>query len=280
MKIFLRQPTVKNVAAGSRFTAEIPVGRTIERLIFQLGGTTFDATLLNLVRVLVNGKVIVELSGAEILALNDHYNRGDIDGNLFSLWFTRPEMNDSQQRAIAGLGTADVQTLTVEGDIAAGAVAPTVTLYSEESGARNLGAFVYIRRFPRSFAAGGFQEIDTLPRNGAAYLAMHVAHDGTALTATSNIELSVNGNKIWDMPVAVGNAAITGNSSGRLRHTITNYAHLDFNESGDLWDALNSAPTAVKDMRLRMNLAAAGSLTVITEALHDFRESAIGQGQK
>ena len=63
---------VVNVAAGQTVIAQLPVGPTYDEILIEFGGTTFDETYMENIRLMANGKEIQRYAtGEELKAIND-----------------------------------------------------------------------------------------------------------------------------------------------------------------------------------------------------------------
>lgn len=272
MKSILRLPTVANVALGQRCVITCPVGLTYDAIVIDLGADSLAAYFTN-VRLLINGKVEQEYASlTELKALNDVYGR-DGQSRRAVLWFRRPELTNEAQRSLLALGTADVQTLSVEMDIAAdmgAGVSPSVTAYGVMSEARPLGAYTKVRRFPRSFSAGGVQEFDSIPRTGGRIAAVHFITSGTI----NNIQVVVDNQTAIDAPTALL-ADLTDTAAAFFRNVAnpTSYGYvLDFlGFTNALEDALITE--GVADLRFKLDLAAAQTVAAVVEYIDGFQRS-------
>lgn len=69
-KILRKGLAFSNVVASGVASCLLPIGRTIERITLAMGGTTFNATHITSLRLRANGKVIIDLTGPELLKIN------------------------------------------------------------------------------------------------------------------------------------------------------------------------------------------------------------------
>ncbi len=69
-----------NVVASGVATANITPGRTIERIILQLGGTTFTKAMLTLVELKANGRTFFKGSATQIDKVNKYRGIADDAG--------------------------------------------------------------------------------------------------------------------------------------------------------------------------------------------------------
>lgn len=250
-------PGVSNVAAGATFTIECPVGRTYHRIGLEL--TNITAAQLTNLTVEVNGKAIQTFADvAELKLLNDYYTRDDDSANgLYWLYFTRPEMHEDT-RELTALGTADVDTLTISGDLDAAVVNPAIKAHAEFTAGTPLGLITKVKRFPVSLVAG-VNEIDKLPR-GPRILAIH-----NLKADITDLEIEADGVKIYDASKTVGESIQKMYDRTPQSASAT---HVDFVQDGDIAGALVTA--GLQDFRLRPTATAAGVDTVVVEYLDAF----------
>lgn len=254
---------ISPVAASQSVTVTVPVGRTLERLTFRMGGTFTLAQLAN-IALRVNGKVIQEYADGTVLdAINKFYGLGDASGEI-SLWMIRPWLKRRPDDAfVTGLGTSDVQTVQVTADIGA-ATSPTLTAYGVFSAPQPMGAICKVRRISAN-AAGTLYQFDSLPR-GPRLMAAHVKK-----TDANDVELLIESRRVID-----GSKTDLHNTLTRFGRTPqTGYTHLDFCMADLLDDALvtvvgqgNQARPA--DMRLQLTLGTSGAFDVYAEMLDSF----------
>ena len=263
MPVTKKLPTIANVTPGGRFVLTCPVGLSYGKVMFKMGGTTFDESHLSNIDVKINGKVVQEFAtGARLVQLNSYYGRPDntADGFL-SVHFRRPELNP-QWRALPALGTADVDTLTIEGDIAAGASADlTLTAEAELYPAAPLGAFIKVREFPVSWPAGQY-EWDSIPK-GPRLVAAHLMDNDF-----TDAEMDLDGFKVFE-----GDKdqiqAFQEEAEGKPRVPTAAMTSIDFLLSGEMGDAL--VTSNVQDRRIRATKSAAAAADIVLEMLDGFQ---------
>ena len=184
-----------NVAASGVASVSLPVGMSYNRIILQLGGTTFTKSMITDIKVRVNGKVIFQNTGARLDLINSYRKRGT-SANFLVIDFTEPDAKDMAEQYIGNINTAkDVSSVTLEVTIA-GATAPTLDSWSELGAPAPLGVLAKQILFTNSFAGAGkfgFKIIDVANR-GAILKRVHFNHTGQ-VTA---VEVKKNGIVIFD----------------------------------------------------------------------------------
>lgn len=250
-------PGVSNVAAGATFTVEAPVGRTYHRIGLEL--TNILAAQLTNLTIEVNGKSIQTFADmAEMKSINDFYTRDDDSANgLYWIYFTRPELNEDT-RELTALGTADVDTLTISGDLDAAVVAPAIKCHAEFSAGTPMGLITKIKRFPVTLTAG-VNEIDKLPR-GPRIMALHMK-----LADITDVEVEADGVKTYDASKTVGESI--QKMYDRTPQSAA-FTHVDFVADGDIAGALVTA--GLQDFRVRPTSTAGGNQVAIVEYLDAF----------
>lgn len=259
----LKTPSWQSVAAGQTAILELPVGLTYERIKTKFTGAT--AAQLKFPRLLVNGNEIMRWKDVQrILDVNSYYDRADTAG-YFTIWFNRPELINLVDQRVPGLGTADVQTLTLEIDVDAGAPASTLTSLSEKRAPEPLGVFVRVKEFPKNSAVSGEIEIADLPR-GPDLLAVHF------------FKADVN-NMTIEADYGTGTRLIYGKISKAdgeefqkdyRRVPVTAKAtHVDFALQNDLAQG-PLITRGMKDLRFRPDLGTSGNTDIVVESLDTF----------
>lgn len=267
MKKTNRLPSLSRVVPGSKATLELPLGPTYERIIFTVSAASgLDAADIGRIDVLINGQVKQTYKDLQrLMDINGYYNRDadTVSGTQiqFALHFSRAELMDSLWRQAPGIGTADVQTLHIELDIAAGAPADiAINAHALTNPARQpLGVFFNVKEFPFSSAVSGEVEADKLPR-GAFYSALHLFKPDI-----SEVQVEANSVRIIGATKSVMERLQKG-AAPKARVPVTAKAtHIDFILDGDLLDSL---PTAnLQDFRVKMKLATAGAVDIVAETL-------------
>lgn len=258
MKRFLTLPSISNVAAGATFTLNMPVGPTYHRV--SLSHNLADLDDLQDLEVIINGKTVQKyLNGSQVEAINEFYGRA-LGTGILSLYFGRPELVELEQQRILALGTADVQTLTIKGKIAAGATytggdtAPSIEADAWVSAPEPLGLLVKVRQFPYSSSVAGQVDVDNLPR-GPRIAAIHFGKaDVNAVEVNMDSRIIVEGTKakLEQWQKEQGRTPITAG-----------FTHVDFCLEGDLSGAL--ATRTAQDLRFKLDLGAPGLVNMAVE---------------
>lgn len=265
MRQIVRMPSLANVTAGGTATLNMPLGRTYEKLVLRYTGVTRDQ--IKDIRLLIDGKPVIEYESATQLAsLNSYYGRYDGAGYI-TIWFVRPEMNALEQQRVTGLGTGlngkgMVQTLQLELDIASDAANPEIDARAVQSSPKPLGVMNKLKRFVYSSATSGTFEIDNIPK-GPRIAAVHFFKQGGDVT---RVEVEQNSRKIVEGDK--GLLQYMQQESGRKPQS--NYLAVDWLQEGDLGQSLDTNPDYIQDQRFRLTLGSPGAVTVLVEYLDGY----------
>lgn len=263
----VKLPSMSRVVPGSKATLELPLGPTYQTVIFDVTAALgLDATDIGRIDLLVNGKSIMTFKDLQrLIDINAYYNRASDSvaaaAMQFAIHLHRAELLNELWRRAPGIGTADIQTLHFEIDIAATAPADIAIKAQAvvDPTRQALGAFFRIREFPAASAVAGVFEADKLPR-GAFYSAVHLFKSDITY-----VEVEIDGVKVVDASKGVLERTQKEASPVKRIPQTAKATHIDFVTDGDL---LNSLATAgAQDFRTRMTMTAAGAVDIVAETL-------------
>lgn len=184
-----------NVVASGVATVSLPVGMSYNRIVLQLGGTSFTKSMITDIKVRLNGKVVFQNTGSRLDSINTYRKRGS-SANFLVIDFCEPDAKDMAEQFIGNINTAQgVSSLTMEVTIS-GATAPTLDSWAEVGPPAPLGVVAKQLVFTTSFGGSGkfpFKLIDVANR-GAIVKRVHFAHGGNV----SALEVKKNGIVIHD----------------------------------------------------------------------------------
>ncbi|WOF73806.1 major capsid protein P2 [Parvibaculaceae bacterium PLY_AMNH_Bact1] len=258
-------PDFSPVQAGAQAAIQIPRGPTYRTLILKYarGGTpATEAQLksdIEQVRIKVNGTTRWAATGTRLVdILTKYYGHTLTDGLLF-IDLARHDLATIQGADNLAWGTNNVQTLTLEVDIASGAVNPEIEAHAViDPVKRDLGMIVECWEVPFSTAVGGTFEISTIPEARGQLFAMHVA----GANATG-LEVEIDNVIFQNAPSDVLNALYARVPSGRVPQA--DYQHYTPTYLDRLDDVL---PLSAQDWRLKVAMSAAGSADIFMETLN------------
>lgn len=266
-KIIRPSLPLSNVAANSTASGNITPGRTIEGIIFKLGGTFTVDTHIYTLRIKANGKTVIEGTGAQLRALSlfrgDTPNTGYLHIDFSESKIGRDFLDEMAGAWDTSLGVANI---SIEVSIGA-ATSPTLLVYTVESAPQSLAGLPFaglmhkVLRYPYSVAAGGSISIP-LPFgqvNGAIIKRIHLA-EGTAGRITGVV--------VKQDGVVIHDSLDADNDYFNVQYRKANVAgfyHVDFIPDGNLKNALDTRDA--RSLELLPTFSAADSGFVIVEYL-------------
>lgn len=254
-------PGFTGVAPGQTATVSFPIGPTYHYAWLNYANLTL-AQMLEL-RLVANGEVIRRYSGADLDAHNQFDKRAAAGGMLF-LDFERRLLLTRNGRELTALGTGmandptPIVNLTLECDIDAAAVGPTLSGKVAISGPSDAGLILKNRIYTYNPTAAGDFEISDLPKKGIWSRIWF----GSA--SVNSLKIERNNQVIFDR-TATENSRIQ--SDGQIRAPQAGWYVYDLTEDGYSGNGLD--PLGVSDMRFFVNMAAAGALKVVVESLEE-----------
>lgn len=174
MKVRQNALPFTGVAAGSKATLMLPLGPTYNNILLQMGGTTFNNTHITGISLKRNGKPIMDSLTGPHAALINAYHQRPVDAAFLPICFEEANALNYAEKTIGciastgvdpktGLG-ARVQNLALEIDIAAGAVAPTLSaMYVLDDPSNNQMVQRLLRAVSPAPAATGEFPITSVP---------------------------------------------------------------------------------------------------------------------
>lgn len=253
-------PSLSRVAPGAKATLEIPTGPTYYRIDFMLSGTDLKVEHIGRIAVLLNGRERIVYGNLQrLITLNKYWKLSDDTAEEFSLHFFRRDLREQWQRA-PGIGTEDVQNMHIEIQLANDAPADIeIKAFAKSDPVQEpLGAFIAVREVPFASSVAGMVEVDKLTR-GPLYACIHLFNPGV-----NRVELELDQVKVVDATKAVLERDQRCASVPRDPQSAV-ATHLDFITEGDLSQTIVTG--GLRDFRLKMHLAAPGSVDIVTETL-------------
>lgn len=179
-KLIRKGLSFSNVVAAGTATANITPGRTLEGIYLVMGGTTFNSSHISLLRMKVNGKTVIEGSGAQLDKIAKFGGLSYPATALPIMFIELPGRDFVDQMAGAFDTTRGINTITLEVTIA-GATSPILDMYLLESPPQTGGfseLMHKIIRYPFNVSSGGQLPIQLPfgPNNGAIIKRMHIEH--------------------------------------------------------------------------------------------------------
>ena len=264
MKITSTMPSFEGVSAGSTATARLPIGLTYESLLLTYSGVTLSQ--MEEIRIIGNGKTIQRYtSGTRLDDMNKYAGRAAAAG-IIAIDFIRYGLLTRLAREITALGTGfrgdgktiELSTLAIEIDVAAGAVAPVLSLKAIQSEARPMGLLRWVREFTYNAPAIGEYEISDVPK-------------GHLFNSVQFFNSDVNSVEIQRDRFAVFKRTKAENDlvqSDGERVPVAGAFNYDPTESGHGAETLETG--RVHDLRFILDMSAAGAVPVVVESIAPF----------
>lgn len=262
MRLLKQLTNIQNVGPGQHMQIICPVRGTYDMIEMFYTGTAIARSHFTNLQVKCNGEAIWDFAdGDDLDQLNDYYKYDDTAGCL-TFWFNRKHLKELADQRIFGIGTADLDTFTIEADIAAGAPADiAVTAQAQVSEQSLLGVFTRIRRIPYNSAVSGQVDVDKIPL-GPRIMALHLKK-----ADVNDLEVYLDDAKIWEASKAQGEKYQKDHNRTPITASMT---HADWILEDDSAQALIteilSDPNRKKaDLLLKPTLATSGAVTIYAE---------------
>lgn len=153
--------TFTKLNAGKKVTIDLDLGW--KYLAVHIKRTNFTAAQALNYKLKINGKVRQELESLQVMEdMNTHYNRPQVAG-FTTLFFSRPELADSEDRDATGLGTRDIRTLQIEFVLDAAVVSPDMAVVADVTSNELLGWINHIESADIDILKVGKNVISKMP---------------------------------------------------------------------------------------------------------------------
>jgi len=272
-KTFRPLPAVQGVAAGSIATLNCPIGFTYHGILWTMGGTTFNLSLITEIRVKGNGRTIFTVSGSDLDAMNLFEGRAPASATQFYLDFERyglevfggsNAIDALGGRELTAIGTGvppsdknpiELSTLQIELDISGSALLPTLSAKALQAPPRSLGFLKKRRKFVYVPAGAVEFEISDLPR-GDLIDKIYIKSAGNKIT---RVKLERDNFLAFDRTPDENNLI----QYDGVRVPQPSWFVLDPSEQGRGDEALITSN--VSDFRLKVTVSAADTLTIYVD---------------
>lgn len=256
-----KMPSFNSVATGGTSSLNLPLGMKYDKLVLEasLAAVAFDSTAfadnVEELRLIVDGDTKIQVSGAQLLAINAFYKEPFNDGALV-LNLSRPWLRTVQGEETTGYGTVGLQTMSLEVDWKTGLVGDLVgTVYAERSQNEPLGQHLTIRKFISNVAAiSNDNEMDHIPRGKFFASAIHMISGDV-----DDVAVEANQRVIFE-----GSQAVTTARYGAKRSVQAGYYHIDFAHTNQ---GAHAIPMILNDFRIKYASTAAGAFPVLVERI-------------
>ncbi len=267
LNFYNKLPDFYPVGASQRASCRVPTGPTYRSFVLNYSANGVAGTKalftsdIEEVVVKVNGTPRIEISGEDLVMLNDYYGIEFVAGQLV-VPLSREWLRTIEGEENLAWGTKNVSNIFIEVKFAAGANNPALSAdawVTPES--RDLGLIVEIHNFSYEAAGAGKKEIADLPKENGAIVALH----------TKNSDITATEVKINKIPFVEGDTDLASyqTSLKRIakRAPVTGYVHIDAfvnNRIDDAWPVKGA-----QEFRVNPTVSAAGSLPMIMETLNN-----------
>lgn len=267
-----RLPTIQGIGANQTGTLNIPLGPTYNTIF--LTGKKHDgfnmfagdwASHIGDIRLMVNGNVKIELSAEQLVARNNFYGQL-VAAGVLPLHLTNPSARTVMGEDLTALGTfgGGLESLTLEVDFKTN-VPTEFKVYAYQSEPRPFGKHLVIRRFSKSMASIGVDEVADLPRGSHNLLTLDINS-----ADIGEIEVFADSNRVHVSDKMLRQTTLL--LSGRTQQN--GYTHLDFvpqnriaiarAASDGAYVSGEAFPMTVQDFRLKLGFdVAPGSYQII-----------------
>ena len=252
-------PSFEGVAAGQTATLRIPVGRTYESIAITYGGATLAQ--LNEIRIIANGDVLHRVTELSKLDDLNQFNGRAAAAGVILFDFIRFNMRTRASQEIYALGTGvledprKITTLSMEVDIDAAAVAPTLTAKAQTDDSRLSALVIKTKQFIYTASAAGEFEISDLPKGEAINKIFFGGHIANVYTA-----LEVERDNFIEFSRSVAENEQIQTDGARVPQA--DYVVYDPTEDGH---SISLGTAGVNDLRFRLTVTNPGQIPVTVE---------------
>lgn len=267
MRVIRKMPTPVGIGAGQTASVTLPRGLTYHR--FYIGArANFGAGVVDVpeanwddlfseIRLMVDSATKIQLTGADLVALNNYYGHTHKAGVL-PLMLSRPWGRTPQGEDQTAYGTnGGMRSFTLEMDIKPGvtAVEKIDVRAVQEADNRAFGPHLRIQRYVHTQGVTGEAEISDIKRGAYAAMAMHL---DTA--SISDVEVLADNFAVHQSD------AVTRATHAEVAKRVpqAGYTHVDFIGDNRLPNAM---PMTLNDFRLKPTFTATGNFRVLVEAI-------------
>lgn len=265
--ILEKLPSFQPVAAGQRALVKVPkYAMTLTRVQLVLGGT-FTKANIEQINVKLGSRVIWDVSGTELEAINSYKGLDDPATHL-TIDFTEKDAGDIVGKEIGGIDMTQIgaDEVFIEVKIASGATNPTLRGLAFWTPPQGNDLIKKMVKQTTATLSAGRADIPFNPM-GSLVQRMYVGYTGTDWGAGTNgnvadLRVRKNGNAVWD-EVSCVDARVIQSHYGKVPQSKF-YVYdpiVDNNQSGAL------VTSDAKSLLIQPLLTASDTLTCIFEVL-------------
>jgi len=258
-------PAFATVGAGQMATLLMPKGWTYRSLVLKYkrnGVAATEAEMksdLTAIRIKVNGEAKRTFSAKEVLDIETSFLGETVEAGILHIPLQAKWLKTIQAQDNLSWGTLNLDTLSIEVDIDAGAVTPSLEAHTEVDPVGNaLGAIIESRSYHYNAAGAGTLEISDLPKSFGQLVGLHM---DTAVV--SAFALTINGQEIVSTDVDVLNSLYKRKPMQRVPQA--GWVHFDPLVLNRLGDVINMN---AEDWRLKLTTTGAGTIGLYVQTLN------------
>lgn len=254
-----KMPNGEAIGAGQTAIFKLSKGATYHVLQLRLkhGSPLADATkadfanLIDRLRLKVDGKLKWDVNGEYLTMRNDFYQRVFKDGVL-SIFLSTPWARSIDGEDEYAWGTADIQSLTLEIDLASNIVNPSLEVYAQQGANKPFGKHIAILEFNETNAVAGKVEIPDIAKGPYSLSAMHIKRSDI-----EEFEIAINRVTLME-----GDKAIHEATCMDRRDFQAGWFHVDPTHRNRILDLM---PLNVTDFRLKLVTTGQGAMPIYVE---------------
>jgi hypothetical protein len=195
-KLIRKGLSFSNVVTAGTATANITPGRTLEGIYLLMSSTLTSSAMISLVRMKVNGKTVIEGTGAQLDKIAK-FNGLTYPATVLPIMFIELLGRDFVDQMAGAFDTSKgIDSITLEVTTAAAGATPGLELYLLESPPQAGGVselMAKVLRYPFNVSSGGQLPINLPfgPNNGAIVKRIHIESTNNLMTAVTVKENAV-----------------------------------------------------------------------------------------
>jgi hypothetical protein len=267
MRVIRKMQTPVGIGIGQTASVTLPRGMTYHRFYItaraDFGAGVVDVPearwndLFSEIRLMVDGSTKIQLTGGDLVALNNFYGYAHKTG-VIPLFLSRPWGRTPMGEDQTSYGTnGGMRSFTLEMDIKATvtAVEKIEVRAVQEADGQPFGPHLRIQRYVHTQGVTGEAEISDVKRGPYAAIAMHLD-----TSSISDVEVLADNYAVHQSD-AVTRAA---HAEVAKRVPQAGYTHIDFIGDNRLPNAM---PMTLNDFRLKPTFTATGNFRLLVEAV-------------
>lgn len=270
----IQLPKIENVGPNQRVTVRMPLGITYNKVAFFLGGN-INTTLISNIAVKINGSERIRWNTAAQMVAANAYNRSFTDAAILEFNFIEPRAKDEAAMtlgAYAATAEAGVQDMVIEFDLGTYTVtAASVIKGVAEVDVPSANRLIQRNRYTQRVFAGAAEEQIVVPFGAQGEQIKRMYFFGT-LAQLVSIRFRREG---ADEQENLTQQQLEFFQKSYQKVPQAGMAVLDFTDHDLMGHMLNTAqvigpdgkPKLIQNIDVRLNVNAAGTWNIYTEAI-------------